>query len=89
MPKLISFPADERKKLVEAAGKSAMPTAKNIEGTLEKYGVSPKGQIGMSLLSGFYEFSQVRALADRKIASAKESWYCSVYPFSYFCSSAG
>ena len=76
----------ERKKFVEAAGKSAMPTAKNIEGTLAKYGVSPKGQIGMSLLSGFYELSQVRALADKKIVSAKESWYCSIYPFSYFCS---
>ena len=77
----------ERKSLIEAAGKLAIPTATKISGALAEGGVSPKGKIGMDLLSAFYEFSQLQAIADnKKVTSAKESWYCSIYPFSYFCS---
>jgi hypothetical protein len=75
----------ESKSLIEQAGKQAMPTAKKIESILAEQGIDSKGKAGSALIVGFYQFTQLRAVADQKVVATKESWYCEVYPFSYFC----
>ena len=71
--------------LIVSAGKTAQPTAAKIESTLRASGVDPKGLVGTEMITGFYKISQLKAVVDRKVVSVKESWYCSVFPFSWFC----
>ena len=74
---------NEAEQLIAKAGDAAKPTAVRIEAALESGDLPPNGEIGKQMLRSFYLFIQIKAVAERKVAT--RAWYCEVYPFSRFC----
>jgi hypothetical protein len=75
--------------IITKAGEAVRPTASRIEAALAEGGLAPGRTLEKEMLRGFILFVQMKAAAERKAPVGKQAWYCEVYPFSFFCTTAG
>ncbi len=81
--------SSESAAIIKKAGEEVRPVAGRIEQDLAEGGLKPGSQLEKDMMEGFILFVQLKAVADRKAVPAKQAWYCDVFPFSYFCTTAG